>query len=496
MHSRAGARDGGGITRQVAVIVLGSLFLAHALSVAIWFGAMVAPPPVQVLAARITLAARLLDAVAPADRPALVTAAETSGLTMRLVPLVPGQAPPEIARASGLTARLLRHALRQAPGGPPLPIEIGSAAPAEEGGDLIAEIALSDGTWLLLRLPPHGDEGASLMWFPPLVDLIFGALPLALLSIWAAWRVTGPLVRLAAATGDVGAFVAGAGENPPPLPEEGTREIRQVARALNGLLEKLRRLVVDRTRMLAAISHDLRTPLTRLRLRAESVADGVLREKMLQDILRMDAMISATLAFIREDALQEPIEKVDMAALLITVCDGFADGGADVSYVGPLHAAGTCRPQAMERALNNLIDNAVKFAGRAVVTLHPAALNLALGGVIIDVEDDGPGIPAAQKAEVVKPFTRGDAARGLEGGGVGLGLAITRSIIQSHGGSLALDDRLPHGLRARIHLPDAATSGRREVARSMTLPAGSASGRPALGRRFRPGSEPAASVFG
>ncbi len=444
---RTPPRQGGSITRQVALIVLGSLFLAHVLSAIVWVRFAPPPPSIQILASRIDLTARMALATAVPDRDALVAAATQSGLATRIARALP----PGMGDASWHGAPLLREALAAEPGRPALDIVFGPpSVPASSRAT--AAISLGNGTWMLFAVPAFGDPGVDAVWFAPLVDLLFGAMPLALLSIWAARRVTGPLVRLAQAAEHVATI-----DDPLPLPEAGTREIRQVARALNGLIGQLRLFVTDRTRMLAAISHDLRTPLTRLRLRAEGIPDPVARDKMLLDIVRMDAMISSTLAFIRNDALEERIEPVDIAVLVVTVCDAFADAGSDVTYSGPLHLAGACRPQAMERALNNLIDNALKFGGGARVTLHapPAAGSAPEEAIeaVIDVEDHGPGIPASQRAEVLKPFTRGDASRRIDRGGVGLGLAITHSIIQRHGGSIELLDGVPHGLLARVRLP-------------------------------------------
>jgi signal transduction histidine kinase len=163
----------------------------------------------------------------------------------------------------------------------------------------------------------------------------------------------------------------------------------------------------------------------------------------------MEAMITATLAFIREEAAQESIERVDMAVLLQTICDDFNDAGSEVYYEGPLHCAASCRPQALQRALNNLIDNAVKFGATAIVRLEVSPC-----GIVVTVEDDGPGISDEQKEVVFKPFFRGDSAHDdLRDSGVGLGLSIVRAIIQSHNGQVDLSDRIPSGLCVRLSIP-------------------------------------------
>jgi signal transduction histidine kinase len=169
---------------------------------------------------------------------------------------------------------------------------------------------------------------------------------------------------------------------------------------------------------------------------------------MLKDIRAMDVMISSTLSYITQERSSEPVENIDLAALLQTMCDDFSDAGFDVTYIGPLHCAAACRPQALERALNNLIDNAVKFGETATLVLDAAS-----GTLVIDVEDDGPGIAAAEKEDVLKLFYRSDAARGSDQGGVGLGLAIANTIVRGHGGTIQLLDREPHGLCVRVRIP-------------------------------------------
>jgi signal transduction histidine kinase len=169
---------------------------------------------------------------------------------------------------------------------------------------------------------------------------------------------------------------------------------------------------------------------------------------MLTDIRTMESMITATLAFIREEGAREPIERVDMAVLLQTVCDDFADAGADVRYEGPLHCAALCRPQALQRALNNLIDNAVKFEASVTARLEAAA-----EGFIVTIDDDGPGIAQDQKEAVFKPFFRGEAQRDDPHPNMGLGLWIVRAIVQSHDGRIELSDRVPNGLSVRVSIP-------------------------------------------
>jgi signal transduction histidine kinase len=213
---------------------------------------------------------------------------------------------------------------------------------------------------------------------------------------------------------------------------------------------RLQRFVQDRTRMLAAISHDLRTPITTLRLRAEFVEDEETRAKILETLDEMQRITEATLAFAREEAAAEDTRTVDLAALVDSVCADLADLGQDVAFGGPERAPYTCRPVSLKRAVRNLIENAVTYGERARVTLEQAADSFR-----IVVEDDGPGIPEAEFERVFAPFVRLEESRSPETGGIGLGMAIARSIVRGHGGDITLANRQDGGLRAVIHLPRA-----------------------------------------
>jgi signal transduction histidine kinase len=264
-----------------------------------------------------------------------------------------------------------------------------------------------------------------------------------LVSVWAVRRVTAPLSGIAAAAERFGKDVAA-----PPLAEAGTVEMRAAARAFNEMQARLRRLVENRTRMLAAISHDLRTPLTLLRLRAESVDNVQEREKMLATIAEMNDMIEATLAFARDEATAEPPRPIDLAALLASIVDDMADAGMPVTMAAASPVTYQCRPTALKRAITNLIDNAVKYGDRAQVSLRatPAQIEIV-------IDDSGPGIPEDELVRVFQPFYRLEGSRSRETGGIGLGLAIALSIVQTQGGEITLANRREGGLSAVITLP-------------------------------------------
>ncbi|MEE4378322.1 MAG: ATP-binding protein [Candidatus Competibacteraceae bacterium] len=274
-------------------------------------------------------------------------------------------------------------------------------------------------------------------------QFVFVVLLILVIGGWAAHRLTRPLTRFAAAADRLGVDV-----HAPPLPERGARELRQAARAFNRMQDRLRRLIDDRTQMLAAISHDLRTALTRLQLRTEFIDDQQQRQKALSDLEEMHAMLSATLSFARDDMAAEARSPLDLAVLLQTVCDDWMDAGQSVAYQGPDHLTWVGRPTALRRAFANLIDNAVKYGQQATVTLTEAD-----GALSVTIGDRGPGIPAALRGQVFTPFFRLETSRNRETGGVGLGLAVARTAIRRHGGDMALTDRPGGGLLVTITLP-------------------------------------------
>ncbi|HMR34307.1 MAG TPA: ATP-binding protein [Geminicoccaceae bacterium] len=311
----------------------------------------------------------------------------------------------------------------------------------------VLELAVSAGPhrWVLIGFGPESLEPPS-TW--RLVLIGGGVLAAVLIvALLAARRFAAPVLRLAAAADRLGQDL-----DAPPLAEtKGPRELRAAARAFNRMQERLRSFVADRTRMLAAISHDLRTSLTRMRLRMELIEDDEIRAKATRDLEEMQAMLEATLAFARDDAKGEPRVAIDLAELVQTACDAFADAGHTVSYAGPPHLRLHGRQTALRRLLDNLIDNAIKYGGGAEIGLRAAA-----DVVEIDVADRGPGIPASEREHVFEPFYRLEQSRSRETGGTGLGLAVARGIARAHGGDVTLRDRDGGGLVATIRLPRSA----------------------------------------
>ena len=286
-------------------------------------------------------------------------------------------------------------------------------------------IPLPGGQWLTFATTlPETGPGLSSQFIASLAVM---AIIILVASIWAVRRVTSPLASLAAAAQRLGSNLSA-----PPMPETGTIEVRQASHAFNTMQTQLRGLVENRTRMLAAISHDLRTPLTLLRLRTENVGDAPERDKMLATIDEMDRMVAATLQIARDEATAEARRRTDLTALLASVVDDMADAGLPVEMGPSPPVIHECQPGALKRALTNLLDNAVKYGKQARATI------LSMLQVIqIVIEDSGPGIPEAELTNVVQPFYRVEGSRSRETGGIGLGLAIALSVVEANGGTLS-----------------------------------------------------------
>jgi len=315
------------------------------------------------------------------------------------------------------------------------------------GAGLVAELA--DGLWLnaAYAKPPK-----KFIWMSPTtVSLAITAIMLSALAIIVARRIARPMRRLTSAAESLGR-----GEQNSRIPEEGPDDIRRTAVAFNQMQERLTRFLADRTTMLAAIGHDLRTPITTMRLRTEFVADPEARSRLLDTVNEMQAITDATLELTQEQSVDEPTRPVDVAALVESICEDLADLGRDVHFTESGVIPYRCRPAALRRATRNLIENALRYGGRAQVSVTSTS-----AGVDIAIEDDGPGIPDKEIERVFLPFVRLEESRNARTGGIGLGLSIARTIARAHGGDIVLSN-LPSGLRAVIHLPsipDELTSG-------------------------------------
>jgi len=313
-------------------------------------------------------------------------------------------------------------------------------------GAVLYAFHLPDGGWLNIAADPEPIRP----WHSPtfLAAFLMMTLTAAGLTLWAVRRLTAPVRVLAAAAEALGRDV-----NAAPLPENGPTETAVAAVAFNTMAARIRSFVSDRTEMLTAIGHDLRTPITRLKLRAEFIDDEELRAKILGDLDELETMVSATLAFGRDARANEPVSSVDLVELLRTILDETSDAHPEtadrLTYDGPPHQTVRARPVALKRALANLVSNAESYGGSARVTMVPPAD----GTVAVTIEDDGPGIPAHEMDRVFEPFHRLEESRNRETGGVGLGLPIARNMLRAHGGDVVLKNRPEGGLKAIVTLP-------------------------------------------
>lgn len=313
---------------------------------------------------------------------------------------------------------------------------------AGAGVALLVSLPLDDGSWLNFAAPVEPPESIWSLRF--ILSMAVMLVAIGALSAIVVHHLTRPLAVFAKATQRLGVDVGA-----PPMPVRGPAEVRQAAKAFNEMQKRIRRFVEDRTQMIAAISHDLGTPITRLRLRAEFVEDEEQQKKMLADLQDMERMVSSVLSFGREEAESEPRSMVDLRTLLQRICDNAADAGHDVTLdVGDDAVPFDCRPAALRRAIMNLVENAARYGKRAAVTLDRRP-----DRIVIRIDDEGPGIPDDLQEEMFRPFRRLEASRSRTTGGTGLGLTISRSIVRAHGGDVTMQNRAEGGLRVEAYLP-------------------------------------------
>jgi signal transduction histidine kinase len=279
------------------------------------------------------------------------------------------------------------------------------------------------------------------------VFLLLFLCSIAVLAYLVSRMTMRPLNQLAQAATDLGQDI-----NRPPLREQGSSEILQATRAFNAMQHRIRQHIQQRTHMLAAITHDLQTPLTRLRLRLEKVSDTELRDKLIGDLSDMQMMVKEGLDLARSMDNNEPLKPLDLDSLIDSVCIDASDAGHDVTVNGKTNSTVMARPQALRRCLNNLIDNAVKYGHYAKLGVET---NTVEGQKMIHIliRDGGNGIPQDQHQKVFEPFYRLETSRSRDTGGTGLGLTIAQNIAQQHGGSLRLANLPEGGLEVRLSLP-------------------------------------------
>lgn len=415
-------------------------------------------------AQRIADAVKLLDSLVPAERERVAAVMSVPPLVLSLHTAPSPEASGAPARARMFVAMLqallgggrdVRVEAAALPAGPPWAGGPGGpgyrhwmggpgmmgAAGGPPGPVLRTEVRLRDGHWARFdtQIPP---PSATLPWRLALTLAILLVAVLVLSYVAVRW-VTRPLHVLADAAEALGRDIHRA-----PLAEDGPSEIRQAARAFNSMQQRLAKLIEDRTRIFAAMSHDLKTPITRMRLRAELLEDAEARQRFEADLQEMETMVTQTLEFMRGTGGTEPRQEVDVMALLESLQSDNEAMGRSVRITGQALAPLPARVSLLRRCLANLIDNAVVHGGRATVQVDDTQSCLTLR-----VLDEGPGMPEAELQKVFEPFYRLEPSRNRATGGTGLGLSIARNIAHMHGGDIVLRNRPTRGLEAVLTLP-------------------------------------------
>lgn len=387
-------------------------------------------------AEHLATAGQIASRVEPPRRPALMADIAIQGMTLNWVPRTvitdSGGSHPQLARMRNrmneAAPDLARQELRL------------SVIPSEHGRrrDLLGALRLPDGSFVTFRIRPFLGASPSFVT-TALLHLVFVTIVLgaALLMTWTLVRPLGELARAADATGR---------GSRPEIRVRGPWEVRRVASAFRAMQDRVLKMMEDHTQALVAVSHDLRTPIQRLRLRLALPLDGDTRAAMDRDLAEMEKFIASITDFIRS-GLEEEDRLVDLAALAMTIVDNAADAGFAIEYDGPDEAPVWLKPLAMKRILANLVENACRHADRVQVVLRPGP------PVTLSVEDDGPGIPADRRAEAFLPFQRIHAQRAGESEGSGLGLAIVWNAVTALDAQITLEDSPLGGLAARIVLP-------------------------------------------
>ena len=423
------------IASRLYLIIFAGLLLAHGLSFGLLFFERYESAKTVMLN---TLEHDVGTSVAILDR---LPAAERSAWLPRLERdnyhyiLGPGQAgTPLISDRSRVVTGLIQHEV-----GPSFAVKANTISVGPERYQV--HLTLHDGELLTIEVTPRIMPLADWLPFVFILQMV-----VLLVITWVAVRLaTRPLVRLARAAEKITPTNEG-----PRMREDGPTEVARAAVAFNAMQDRIALYVKERLQILAAISHDLQTPITRMRLRAEALDDSTERGKLLKDLHEMEHLVREGVAYARSaHGATETPRRIDPAAFVESLVFDYQDTGKPVSLSGSVDGTAIVRPQALRRVLGNLIDNALKYAGRAEVGMA----RTASGALCIEVADNGPGIPDDELERVLEPFYRLENSRNRDTGGTGLGLAIAAQLMLSVGGRLTLANRAGGGLVARIELP-------------------------------------------
>jgi signal transduction histidine kinase len=457
---------------RLVLVLLGGLVLAQLVSFAIHMherGELLAQASGMRSAQRIADIVKLLDTLTPAERRRIVQVFSAPPVAISLdgAPFADESEAAEGGARAALFGALLRRFLGDdrkvavKPGAAAVPPREGrkrgfKGSEMHRGWDapwgamhgegrpasaFVVQVRLLDGALVTFNArPPPQSESWPYRLLASVAVLLVAVVALSWIAVrWA----TRPLNALADAADELGRNL-----NRSPMAETGPVEVVRAARAFNTMQARLAGYLRDRTRVLAAMSHDLKTPITRLRLRSELLDDPQLKAKFTGDLEELEAMVGSTLDFLRGIENGEPVQPVDVMALLESLQADLAELGGPVAVEGSAGAPFPGRPQALKRCLANLVENAVKYGKSARVIVDDDDKRLR-----IRIRDEGPGIPDAELERVFDPFYRLEASRNRETGGTGLGLAIARSVAEAHGGTLVLQNRVEGGLDAVLALP-------------------------------------------
>ena len=430
---------------RMALILLTGLLAAQSLSLWLHWGErvnVVTEARGLHMADRIAEAVRMLEADKSPRHQRAVAQLQSEDLRVALIE--ENQVSTHAPRGqihSTITTRLGSEREIRSPGGVGSGMGAGMGRMQQDSGIRSFDLRLNDGQWV--RIAASLKPGAPALPSDFYVHLLASLGIIVLVVMLVVRQATRPLQQLVQAADNLGQNL-----DAPPLPETGSAEMRTAAHAFNRMRDKIRRLIEERSRALAAVSHDLRTPLTRLRLRSELIEDERLRDQMTADLDAMAQMIDATLDYLRGLRESELPRPIDVNALLDSLAEDSSALGRPIGIEGTALSSYPGRLSALRRALQNLIDNAFKYgvAPRMRIEDSPDTLRLI-------VEDDGPGIPPESLARVTEPYYRPDAARASDTGGVGLGLSIVKDVALLHGGGLRLVNKPQGGLEATLELP-------------------------------------------
>ncbi len=404
---------------------------------------------------RVTEVVRTLESLAPERRADTLAALRYDDLQVGLIaadsvsPNLPhGQFQAALAERLGSQREIRSIGSGQSTG--PGNAKNAAAGKSRDINRRLVDVRLADGQWVRFDFKPDGSTTATALPIALMVQMLISLVLVGAVVTVAVRQSTRPLQRLAQAADALGGDL-----DAPPLAEEGPTETRRAAQAFNNMQTRIKRLVSERARALAAVSHDLRTPLTRLRLRTELIEDDSLRQQMTSDLEAMATMIDGTLDYLRGLQTQEPVRPIDINALLESMIEDARVIGRSIELDGRALQPYQARLTALRRALQNLIDNAFKYGGSANIRIEDSNTSLN-----ISVLDHGPGIAPENLVKVTEAYYRVDSARSRHGDGVGLGLSIVKDIALLHGGELQLTNLPQGGLSATLCLPRGQSGGK------------------------------------